>query len=288
MNARPRSRYVLIAVVAIAALTLGLVGPHLWGSVTGGSAKDHIAADPQPRLFSEAEIRPADDLVAAQQPIAHKLMQNWWASHGTKADDAAFLSWLQRHFPEPPSKADRRKELPQLKALRDQHTKEKVAAAFWLEAHGKKDIWKLYAHDQAEWLPSKDGDARKADVKALLKLSKKAQGKLTESFRASSPYVLDRSLNHKSADNKSHQVVNGCPCSYPSKHAARAAAARMYLAKMQPHMTAQYRWMEDEIDWSRIYVAGHLPSDIAGGALLGDMIGEYYLVTHGMEPAPKA
>jgi membrane-associated phospholipid phosphatase len=120
-------------------------------------------------------------------------------------------------------------------------------------------------------------------VKALLKFSKKAQTRLMGRFRASSPYVLDRSLDHRSADNKSHVVVNGCPCSYPSKHAARAAAARTYLAAMQPHMAAQYRWMEDEIDWSRIYMAGHVPSDISGGALLGDMIGEYFLVTRGGE-----
>lgn len=28
-----------------------------------------------------------------------------------------------------------------------------------------------------------------------------------------------------------------------------------------------------------LYMAGHVPSDITGGALLGDMIGEYFLAT---------
>jgi hypothetical protein len=51
-------------------------------------------------------------------------------------------------------------------------------------------------------------------------------------------------------------------------------------------MADQYRWMEDEIDWSRIYMAGHVPSDITGGALLGDMVGEYFLVSRdGLKPA---
>jgi hypothetical protein len=45
--------------------------------------------------------------------------------------------------------------------------------------------------------------------------------------------------------------------------------------------------MEDEIDFSRIYMAGHVPSDISGGSLLGDMVGEYFLVTR-TGAAPEA
>jgi membrane protein DedA with SNARE-associated domain len=41
----------------------------------------------------------------------------------------------------------------------------------------------------------------------------------------------------------------------------------------------EYRWMESQIAYSRIYMAGHVSSDITGGALLGDMIGEYFWVT---------
>ena len=39
------------------------------------------------------------------------------------------------------------------------------------------------------------------------------------------------------------------------------------------------RHAEAQIDWSRVYMAGHVPSDLEGGALLGDMIGEYFLAT---------
>jgi membrane-associated phospholipid phosphatase len=77
-----------------------------------------------------------------------------------------------------------------------------------------------------------------------------------------------------------------CPCSYPSRHAAASAAARTYLASLAPHLADQYRWMQDEIDYSRVYMAGHVPSDIVGGTVLGDMIGEYFLVTRGHQRLP--
>jgi membrane-associated phospholipid phosphatase len=272
-------RYVVIGIIAVVALVLGLGGPMLLG---GKSAKDRIEADPHPVLFSDVAIAPADQLVDPQAARAHALMQKWWASHGQSPNDTAFLAWLGRSFPEPPSKTARRRELVQLRTLDRQHTPQGVRAATWLEVHGKKDIWKLYAHDQAEWLPSKAGDARKSDVKALLKLSKKASHQLSAQFGASAPYVLAPALAHKS-----HHIVNGCPCSYPSNHASKAAAIRTYLGAFQPHMTPQYRWMEDEVDWSRIYMAGHVASDISGGALLGDMVGEYFLVTRAGR-APQA
>ncbi len=271
----------MVAVAAILALAVGLLGPTLWGVISGPSAKDKIAADPAPILFSDAAVRPADALVAPEAARANRLMAAWWKSHGSISDDDAFLAWLKRSFPAPPKAADRKKELTILEAENRRHTTTGVAAATWLEAHGKKDIWKLYAHDQAEWMSGDAGDTRKADMKALLKLSKKASHRLSDNFAVSAPYVLEPALAHKK-----HTIVNGCPCSYPSNHAAKAAAARTYLSAFQPHMADQYRWMEDEIDWSRIYMAGHVPSDVTGGALLGDMVGEYFLVSRdGLKPA---
>jgi len=281
MSIRPRARYFAATAVAVIALAIGLLVPALWAMVSGPSAKDVIAADPAPALFSESSIRPADALVSPQAAKAHELMRGWWKSHGRQADDKAFLAWLQRTFPAPPSRTARKRELKILEVQHRRHTPAGVDAATWLETHGKKDIWKLYAHDQAEWLSSDTGDTRKAEVKALLKLSKKASHQLSAHFAVSAPYVLEPALAHKK-----HTIVRGCPCSYPSNHATKAAAARTYLGAEQPHMTAQYRWMENEIDWSRIYMAGHVPSDISGGALLGDMVGEYFLVTRdGIKPA---
>ena len=119
-------------------------------------------------------------------------------------------------------------------------------------------------------------------------MSKDVADTLGAKYQQSAPYVIDPSLR------PDHTVTKGqvCPCSYPSRHAAVGAAARTYLSFLAPHREADYRWTEDEIAYSRVYMAGHVPSDITGGALLGDMIGEYFLVTRHpvappvLEPAP--
>ena len=281
---RPRPRYVVTVVVAVVALAVGLLSPLVWAKIAGPSAKDRIEADPPPTLYSSAQIKPVDAMVTSQDAQAHQLMQKWWKSHGRGPDDKAFAQWLVKNFPKPPQ--DRKAEMSVLEDQKARRTDSGVMAATWLEAHGKKDIWKLYAHDQAEWLPAKAGDARKKDVKQMLKLAKNATDGVSERYRVSSPYVLDRGLlDARSKDQdpilKLKSEKRPCPCSYPAGHAAKAAAARTYLGELQPHMLGQYRWMESEIDWSRIYMAGHLPSDVSAGALLGDMIGEYFAVTRG-------
>ena len=49
-------RFIVVAVLAVVAIILGLVGPTAWAKVTGSpasdlSAKDRIGADPPPPLF---------------------------------------------------------------------------------------------------------------------------------------------------------------------------------------------------------------------------------------------
>ena len=53
-----------------------------------------------------------------------------------------------------------------------------------------------------------------------------------------------------------------------------------------PERDAQYRATEAEVDYSRVYMAGHFPGDIRAGALLGDIIGDYFLITRNGVP-PK-
>jgi membrane-associated phospholipid phosphatase len=274
---RPR-RFVVVAVLAVLAVLVGALGPWAYATVTGGgSAKDRIAADPPPRLFPDGNIAPLGAQIDAQASPARRLMAGWWTGHGTEPDDAAFTVWLQRSLPGPPPPTARAAELRRVQALAAARTTAGVTAATWLESYGKKDIWKLYAHDQAEVVPASAGDRRKGQLKDMLKLSKAVADALGVRYQQSAPYVLDPSLR------PDHTVKPGqvCPCSYPSRHAAAGAAARMFLSHFEPHMDAQYRWMEDEIAYSRVYMAGHVASDIRGGALLGDMIGEYYLVTRG-------
>jgi hypothetical protein len=157
-----------------------------------------------------------------------------------------------------------------------------VAASTWLESYGKKDIWKLYAHDQGELVDSSTRKDRKAEEKAVLKMSKHVADDLGTRFGSSAPYVRMPSLR------KDHQVTPGqkCPCSYPSRHAAAAASSRTVLGALMPERNAQYLATEAQVDYSRVYMAGHFPFDIRAGALLGDVIGDYFLVTrNGVDPA---
>ena len=213
--------------------------------------------------------------MSGQATRAHTLMQQWWSTHDHAPHDAAFTAWLERTLPGPPSAAQRTAEVAAVQRIAPTRDAAGVRASTWLETHGKKDVWKLYAHDQAELLPAKDGDARKQAVKDMLKMSKTVADTLGTRYQQSAPYVLHPALR------PDHVVKPGqvCPCSYPSRHAAAGAAASTYLAARDPHRAAEYAWMQSEIDWSRVYMAGHVPSDLTGGALLGDMIGEYFALT---------
>jgi hypothetical protein len=272
----------VVAVLAVVAALGGLVVPTVYAALAGTTAKDRIAADPPPALFPVATTRRIDALTGPQPARAHRLMAGWWHAHGRRADDTAFTAWLEETFPGPPSAADRSREITEVERLDRQRTSAGITAATGLEGHGKKDVWKLEVHDQAEYLDSRAGDRRKAQLDALLKLSKDVADTLGTRFGQSAPYVLEPALR------TDHTVTPGqtCPCSYPSRHATAAAAARTFLAHFDPQRDGDYRWFQDEIDYSRLYMAGHVASDLSGGSLLGDMIGEYVVVTRtGTRPA---
>lgn len=272
MRSIPR-RYLAVLVGAVVAVLLGTVGPLAFG--LNGSAKDRIGAAPPPTLFPEATVAPLGGQVDAQSARAHALMRQWWRGHDHAAHDAAFTTWLETTLPGPPTRKQRTSEVDDVVALARTRTPAGVRASTWLETYGKKDVWKLYAHDQAEVLPAAQGDARKQAVKDLLKLSKTVADTLGVRYQQSAPYVLHPALR------PDHVVAAGqvCPCSYPSRHAAAGAAASTYLSSLDPHRGGEYRWMQSEVDYSRVYMAGHTVSDVTGGALLGDMIGEYFAVT---------
>ena len=275
MKSRLPRRYVAVLAVAVLAILVGAAGPLVFSALASPSAKDLIAADPPPRLFPDTTVAPLEKQVTAQSAQAHALMQQWWSTHDHAAHDAAFTTWLEQTLPGPPPATQRTAELADVSALARTRTPAGVRASTWLETHGKKDVWKLYAHDQAEVLTPTDGDARKQAVKDMLKLSKTVADTLGTKYQQSAPYVLHPSLR------PDHVVTPGqiCPCSYPSRHAAAGAAATTYLSSVDPHRTSEYQWMQAEIDYSRVYMAGHTTSDVTGGALLGDLIGKYFSVT---------
>ena len=152
-----------------------------------------------------------------------------------------------------------------------------MRASTWLETHGKKDVWKLYAHDQAEVLPAdRRATPRKQAVKDMLKLSKTVADTLGTRYQQSAPYVLHPSLR------PDHVVTPGPGLPVLLPLAARGGGRRGHDVPLRPSTRTgprEYRWMQAEIDYSRVYMAGPRTSDVTGGALLGDLIGEYFSVT---------
>ena len=267
--------FIALAVVAVLTVLGGATAPWAYSSFVDTTAKDRIAAAPPPTRFPDDDLAPLGQRIAQQQATARHLMAGWWADHDATADDTAFITWLEATLPGPPSSTARAAEIKQVQQIAPTRTTAGVAAATWLEAYGKKDIWKLYAHDQNELLASSTGKDRKAEEKAILKMSKHVADDLGTQYGSSAPYVRMPALR------KDHAVTQGqkCPCSYPSRHAAAGAASRTLLGTLMPDRAAEYRATEAQIDYSRIYMAGHFPGDIRAGALLGDLIGDYFLIT---------
>jgi hypothetical protein len=270
-------RYLAVLVLAVLAMLIGTAGTWAYDSFVDLSAKDRIEADPPPPLFPDATVAPLAHKLAKQDDQATRLMRGWWAAHDDAPDDDAFVAWLEETLPGPPPPARRAVEVAQVEKLAGNRTTAGETASTWLEAYGKKDVWKLMAHDQAELLSTSTGDEVKNNVDAMLSMTKTVADDLGTRYQQSAPYVLHPELR------TDHVVAPGdvCPCSYPSRHASAGAAARTYLGQLAPAMVPDYRWWESEIDYSRLYMAGHVVSDLEGGVLLGDMVGEYFAHTRG-------
>ncbi|MFE8944441.1 phosphatase PAP2 family protein [Streptomyces sp. NPDC007856] len=272
--------YAVIAVVAVTAASFGLLRPQLAAAGFPGlklSATDRIKQSPPPALFKDAEIAPIGKLAADQRTKADALFAQWRKAHGTTRDDKAFAAWAAAQIPAPPTAKQRTAELHQVQALAKTRTAAGKKAATWLELNGKKDVWKLYLHDQNELVPATKGTAEKAELKAALALAKTISDQLAAKDKQPAPFVLDPTLR---PDKHIKPGAKG-PYSYPSRHAARSAAAVTFLSALSPHRAGEYEWMRAQVLYSRLYMAGHVTSDLTAGTLLGDLIGDYELAISG-------
>ncbi|MGW3853156.1 phosphatase PAP2 family protein [Streptomyces fagopyri] len=273
--------YAVIALLAVAAVAVGLLRPQLIPTAAASNKKPgatkRVEQNPPPKLFTDAEIATIGKEAAAQRVKADSLFAQWKTAHGTTRDDKTFAAWAAQQVPAPPSAKQRSAELHQVQALAKSRTTAGKKAATWLELYGKKDIWKLYLHDQRELIPAAQGKAEKAELKAALKLAKTISDQLAAKDKQPAPFVLDPTLRPEK------HIKPGAkgPYSYPSRHATRSAAAVTFLTALSPHRAEDYQWMRAEVLYSRIYMAGHLPSDLTAGTLLGDLIGDYELAVSG-------
>ncbi|RZU28687.1 PAP2 superfamily protein [Streptomyces sp. BK022] len=273
--------YAVIALLAVAAVAVGLLRPQLIPTAAASGKKPgatrRVEQNPPPKLFTDAEIAAIGKQAAAQRAKADALFARWKTAHGTARDDKAFAAWAARQVPAPPSAKRRTAELHQVQALARTRTAAGKKAATWLELYGKQDIWKLYLHDQRELMPAARGEAEKGRLKAALKLAKTITDQVAAKDKQSAPFVLDPTLRPE----KHIEPGAKGPYSYPSRHASRSAAAVTFLAALSPHRAQDYQWMRAEVLYSRLYMAGHLPSDLTAGTLLGDLTGDYELAVSG-------
>jgi len=116
-----------------------------------------------------------------------------------------------------------------------------------------------------------DRQARQGNVQGDLKLANKIETQGKRRFARNSPYIVDPSLHALNQKRFAKKF------SYPSKHSVLSAALSRVLGHYEPHRRGEYRWMTDEVSFSRLYAGGHYPSDIAAGAYLGDLVGLYEL-----------
>lgn len=271
--------YAVIALLAVAAAAFGLLHPA--AASTPAKKKPGATAlikqNPPPTLFPDARIATIGKQAGEERKKADALFARWKAAHGRARDDAAFAAWAARQVPAPPSAQRRTAELHQVQALARTRTPAGEKAASWLELYGKKDIWKLFLHDQRELVPARQGAAEKAELKSALKLAKTISDRLAAQDAQPAPFVLDPTLR---PDKHVKPGAKG-PYSYPSRHAARSAAAVTLLSALGPHRAADYEWMRAEVLYSRLYMAGHVTSDLLAGTLLGDLIGDYELAVGG-------
>lgn len=255
--------FVLLAVGA------GALGLHLIG---GSGKKQPFDGQPLPALYPSAQVAQVDAPLRAAVARAHRETAAWLAQHPLR-DDPAFAAWAQRAMGSPPDKARQRLELATLHRLASSRSPAGVAAASWLEQHGKKQVWKLYGHQYRDFAPKAPGNREKQTLKSALKLAATLQATAKDRFARPSPYVTDPSVN---ALNQA-KFTGQKRLSYPSKHAVLSAAAVAVLRHYEPARESEYRWMADEIDFSRLYAGGHYLTDLTAGAFLGTAIGDYEL-----------
>jgi membrane-associated phospholipid phosphatase len=259
----------LAMALVLLAVGAGALALHV---VDAGGKKQPFDGRPLPPLYSTAQVAQVDAPMQAAVSRAHRETAAWLAQHPLR-DDAAFAAWAQHAMGPPPDAAHQRRELAVLHRLATTRNAGGVRAATWLEQHGKKQVWKLYGHQYRDLVAKEPGKRQKHTLKTALTLAEQLQAATKTRFARPSPYVTDPTVN---ALNQA-KFKGKTRLSYPSKHAVLSAAAVAVLRHYEPSREPEYRWMADEVDFSRLYAGGHYLSDLTAGAFLGTAIGDYEL-----------
>ena len=296
-NARSRSaRYVFISILALVAMLVGFTGdkflpitvdqaPAAGTSATPeptASAKpksqattDPIASDPAPPLLDAGDLRTVAKVINDQKKPTNTLIKRWFAENGTGTADEGFVSWAAAQLPPEPNTIQRQNEQTTVKQLRASRDAAGDKAADWLNEHGCQNVWMSFTAQQVALRSTTDDEAKDAEIKTVLKLASDVASAAQD--RTGSPAASQP----KPCSGATKPARDDCSCSYPSTQATMSAAARQYLSKLSPYRADQYSWMEKQVDLAALYAGLELPSDVGSATLLGNLVGQYVLVTRG-------
>jgi hypothetical protein len=263
-----------LVVGGLLVLVLGAHGVHelLYPPESGARA---VADHQMPQLFDDAALAPYTPALHAQAGRATTLMDDWWRSHGTKPQDEQFLAWLAKTLPAPPSADSRKAEAATLEKLAKTRSAYPTNAGQWLGMYGARDLWLYYEKRESAHLSEAQRLTRRKQLAGLLTMSKVAGRSLAERRQQPAPFLIDHALR----PGQKVRPGQTCPCSYPAGVDVAAAAGQAFLSYLYPDQAAVYRHLDDEYEFSHLYFGERLPSDLDAGTLVGDMLGEYFLVT---------
>ena len=284
-----RLLYGLVAVIALVAALVGTSNGRIVG-VTPTAAPaaaptttplDPVDAQPAPALFKTADLTPIGTRLRRQYEQAETGIDGFYQDQptGRTVDDAAFADWASEQLPARPSAAQERLERARLDLAQ---SAKRDRAARWLGLHGCRDVWTSYVLAQKRFHAADSEVASRSELSTVLNLAARitsaAQVRLArgEDATATAP-CAPRSAGAREA----------CDCAFPSTTAAMSAAARTYLAALEPMAGRQYAWMERQVDLAPIYQGVELPSDVEAGAYIGYLVGRYFLSSRGY-PQPAS
>ena len=296
-------RFVLVALLAVAALVVGTTGSNYLTVTSAKTASKHKApkakkatpspvisspvadetgksfvTDPPPPLLDPDELKTAAEQINRQKSAAATAIRSYWASHGTSVDDAGFVTWAARQVPAAPITSQRQLELTTLEKLKSGRSAAGLSAARWLNRHGSQDVWRVYRTSQTDFRSGTEQKPSAKELDTVINLAGTIAGQASNRLKLSVPYIVEPTIKD---DQKSVPAGTTCPCSYPSSAAARSAAAVTYLGALSPERRNEYAWMQSQVGAAELYRADAFPSDLGAGTFIGDLVSTYVLVSRG-------
>src|SRR3954447_3764582 len=177
---------IVTLVLATGAAGLALARPK------GGGGDFHGA--PVPPLFRDAQVAAVHDPLKHAQARGHRRAKVWLAAHPVTSDKE-FAAWAIQAVGDPPGGKAPRAQLAQLKALSARRDPAGVTAATWLEAHGKKQPWKIFRKETKPFVPAATYATTKQALNDALDLGSTLQAAAKTRYGRPAPYQADPSIH---------------------------------------------------------------------------------------------